>query len=551
MDTPMGVDMRTWVLAGLALLLGATFVGMLSLPGLAPSAVVAVSDGGQLAAAVVSALACARAASRSRARQRRTWLLLAAGTGSWAAGQTVWSYYEVVLGEAVPFPSSADVGFVAFPLLTAAGLLLWLGAYDRVAVRGRDLLDGAIIAVSLLVLSWVTTLGSVVAAGGGGWLSVSLSLAYPLGDVVLATLVLFTLARAAADERAALMLVAFGLGGLAVADSAYVYLVTTGSYTSGDPVTAGWVFGFLLVAAGAATVAPSRRGSSVGRRSAGTGAQVPSQLRMVLPYLPLIAAGVATCTRLVTAPTTPLVDLVLGIVLVTLVLARQFLAMNENHRLLVELQVVRDQLQHQALHDTLTGLANRALFSDRVEHALAQPDAEVAVLFCDLDDFKHVNDSHGHEAGDALLRLVAQRLLGCVRPVDTVARLGGDEFAILLEHSADVHQVAERVVASVQQPYDLDGTAIRTSVSVGIARHRTCEPPVSRGLLQALPSPAPQHSTRPDQSTLEEIAQRLLGRADVAMYAAKAAGKSRAVLAAGVTTADAGEQTGTSAATSA
>jgi diguanylate cyclase len=524
--------MRAWTRTGLAVGLGVVFAVLLSLPGLGPVAVVVVSDVGQLAAAVAAAAACGWAAGRG-GRQRRGWLLLAVGTGAWATGQAVWTFYEVVLARAVPFPSLADVGFVAFPLVSAAGLLSWLGAYERAAVRGRDLLDGAIIAVSLLVLSWVTTLGSVVADAGDGWLAVSLSLAYPLGDVVLATLVLFTLARSGAEDRASLLLVAAGLGGLSVADSAYVYLVTTDSYTSGDLVTAGWVFGFLLVAAGAAT-AQRHPAAGRGHHRPTQIPQVPSQLRMVLPYFPLIAAGAAAGTRLITAPVTPVADLALSIALVTLVLARQFLAMNENHRLLVELQAVRDQLQHQALHDPLTGLANRALFADRVQHALAQPGVDVGVLYCDLDDFKHVNDNHGHEAGDALLRLVAHRLLRCVRPVDTVARLGGDEFAVLLENPADVHQVADRVVTSVRLPYELDGALVRISVSVGIARHSVAEPAPRRGRLHAVPSPpTPGHAGHGEafEQTPEAVAQHLLRRADAAMYTAKASGKGHAVLA--------------------
>jgi diguanylate cyclase (GGDEF)-like protein len=134
----------------------------------------------------------------------------------------------------------------------------------------------------------------------------------------------------------------------------------------------------------------------------------------------------------------------------------------------------------------------------------------VSLLYCDLDDFKNVNDRLGHEAGDDLLRLAPQRLRRCVRPEDTVSRLGGDEFAILLERSGHTQRVADRVVESLSQPYQVGGELVAASVSVGVAR-------------QASPSSSP-----------ELAAQALLKRADTAMYAAKAAGKGRTRLASDV-----------------
>jgi len=522
--------MNRGLLLALVALLSALFAGALSLPGAGENLVVLLSDGGQLGASGGAALACARAALRSRRRMRQAWWLLAAGTGSWAVGQLVWSGYEVLLDRAVPFPSLADVGFVLFPLLATAGLLYLHAPAQGVAARGRDLLDGAIIAASLLVVSWVTTLGSVVAEGGEGWLSVTLALAYPVGDVILATLALFALARGGVPAgRVALPLVVAGLGGLAFADSAYVYMVTVGSYTSSDLIGVGWVSGFLLVAAAALTVRSQAADAVVSRRGPEPRAVIaaPSRWRLMLPYLPLVAAGVAVCERLVTSARTPLVDLLLGILLVTLVLARQFLAMNENRRLLLALGAARDQLEHQALHDPLTGLANRRLFADRVERALARPDAHVSLLYCDLNDFKNVNDEHGHAAGDILLQVVAHRLQRCVRDGDTVARLGGDEFAILLEDHDNVAQVAERVVAVVERPCGLGATTVRTSVSVGVAEHA--------GGTAGSPH---LHAIEPDADLRAEVpaaegpasvaARRLLKRADAAMYVAKSAGKQRA-----------------------
>jgi diguanylate cyclase (GGDEF)-like protein/PAS domain S-box-containing protein len=133
------------------------------------------------------------------------------------------------------------------------------------------------------------------------------------------------------------------------------------------------------------------------------------------------------------------------------------------------------QLSHRAFHDELTGLANRALFLDRMDHALrvARPEADpVIVLFLDLDDFKVVNDAHGHGVGDQMLRSIAQRIRSNVGAGDTAARLGGDEFAVLLEDSGGVDRaidIAERLLDSLRQPVDVDGIDVVVLASVGIA----------------------------------------------------------------------------------
>ena len=160
-------------------------------------------------------------------------------------------------------------------------------------------------------------------------------------------------------------------------------------------------------------------------------------------------------------------------------------------------------LTHQALHDSLTGLANRALFTDRVAHALRRRGRtahEVAVLFLDLDDFKTVNDSLGHAMGDELLEGVAQRLDLSLRPGDTTARLGGDEFAVLLEGMAttnDTFTAARRLLDSLLEPFTLEGKAVDVHASIGIAFA--------------------------DQEELS--CEELLRNADIAMYMAKARGK--------------------------
>jgi diguanylate cyclase (GGDEF)-like protein len=195
-----------------------------------------------------------------------------------------------------------------------------------------------------------------------------------------------------------------------------------------------------------------------------------------------------------------LVVVVSAVVLTGLVAVRQLAAFGDNARLLRRLRQHELDLRYQASHDTLTRLANRQLFGERVQAALsaARHDPELAVLLIDLDDFKTVNDTLGHAVGDGLLVAVAERLRHCVRPDDTVARLGGDEFAVLLERAGpdDVVKVAERVLASLGRPVLAHGHKLLIQASIGVAA-----------------------------AASGEDAGELLRNADVAMYAAKERGK--------------------------
>ncbi len=133
------------------------------------------------------------------------------------------------------------------------------------------------------------------------------------------------------------------------------------------------------------------------------------------------------------------------------------------------------ELNHKAFHDTLTGLANRALFLDRLSHAMDRGDRQadpIAVLFLDLDDFKTVNDSLGHPAGDRLLVAVAERLRRATRPGDTVARFGGDEFAVLVESGsmpAAAEAVAERITEALIPTFQVLTSEVSMRASIGIA----------------------------------------------------------------------------------
>lgn len=169
----------------------------------------------------------------------------------------------------------------------------------------------------------------------------------------------------------------------------------------------------------------------------------------------------------------------------------------------VERTEMTARLFHRANHDALTGLANRNLLLDRLNHAITQTarqNGRLAVLFMDLDDFKNINDSYGHDAGDGVLKSVAERLRACVRAGDTIARPGGDEFILVLENitgQEDVDRVINTIKTGFEQPFSVDTLSIQLGISIGGAIY-------------------PQHGT--DIETL-------IGYADNIMYKDKRSGK--------------------------
>jgi len=180
---------------------------------------------------------------------------------------------------------------------------------------------------------------------------------------------------------------------------------------------------------------------------------------------------------------------------------------------ITERKASEQRIQHLALHDALTDLPNRALLRERLEQALLRAQrnrSAVGLIYFDLDRFKPVNDAHGHEVGDQLLKAVAQRVLGCIRASDTLARLGGDEFVILLPDTPGAEaalEVARKVLAELQRPFEVAGLTLEIAGSLGVALY-------------------PEHG--PDGSTL-------LRHADAAMYQAKQQGRGRVALYTGPT----------------
>jgi len=429
-----------------------------------------------------------------RPTDARPWVALAAGLTLTAAGDWTWVLLDRLGME--PFPSVADVFYLGGMGLVALAIV-WLARGRLPSGDRASLLDALIVAVGAGMLSWVFLMAPVVADDTQSFGEIAVALAYPLLDIgLLAVLVRLVLAPGA--QPMSLRLIIIALICFLAGDFPYAVLALADGYQTGNIVDAGWLLG--AAAWGAAGLHPTmtriaepvtdRSGAaafSTWRLALLAGASLMGPAVLLIQWLsgqpidvPVVAAGCITLFLLVILR----LDGVVGALRTTL----------------DERAVLEKELEHRALHDVLTGLANRALFHDRLTQALSRRQGSVAVMFLDLDDFKTVNDAYGHAAGDKVLGTVADALRGAVRDEDTVARLGGDEFAVLLADSPDRYeatQVAGRLLAAVQLPVHLAGHEYAIGVSIGI----------SLG------------------SGGDASAESLMRDADIAMYVAKGQGK--------------------------
>ncbi|MFP5321635.1 MAG: putative bifunctional diguanylate cyclase/phosphodiesterase [Acidimicrobiia bacterium] len=428
------------------------------------------------AVAVWAAVGVLIASSRVGRPLRSGLLAMAAGLGAMAVGDGVWAYHEVV-GRETPFPSFADGAYLVGYVLLSAGLVL-LG---RRHTTRESIIDACIVTAGAAGVVWLSVVAPLLEPGWS--LETAVAVAYPVGSVVL-LVAASQLWLGVGGRWPSIRMLTAGLVLWLAADGVYAHQVLDDSYVTGGLVDLGWLLAYVLI--GAATLHPSLRALS----------EAPVASTIVTPHRFLLLAVASASIPAATAafalePVPPLMLLtVLGIVLSAVRLTRPVQA-----------------LRHHALRDPLTGLPNRSLLTERLDRALRdlEPGEELALLFCDLDHFKVVNDSLGHPAGDDLLRIIADRFRGCVRPGDTVARLGGDEFVVLVSPAVGIAEhadlLAQRILDQVGAPVDLvPGQRITPSVSIGI---RTTDDPGA--------DPA-----------------ELVGDADAAMYTAKSRGRAGA-----------------------
>jgi PAS domain S-box-containing protein len=272
-----------------AALASITFVGfvawMASRVG-GPTVTTAVDDIGQAAVAFVATASCAVAAVRSSGRLRVAWWLLGSSAASWAVGETVLSVYRVGPGVSVPFPSAADVGFLAAIPLGVAGVLAFSSPAQSTSTRLRLWLDGLIVALSLIFLGWSFGLSQVFLSGSGALNARLISLAYVLGDVLVGTVVVLAIRRATEAAPGRLFLLLAGLGANALAGTAFAYLNADGLYRSaGSVLDAGWVIGYLLVA-----LAPLWPSSGTPKA---TDESAIDLWQSALPWIAVLAAGLS------------------------------------------------------------------------------------------------------------------------------------------------------------------------------------------------------------------------------------------------------------------
>ena len=340
-------------------------------------------------------------------------------------------------------------------------------------IRGRTtggerttLIDAAIVTTGALAAFWVVIMVPSI-TGVTDPIAITVSLAYPGADLILLMVGMHALLGGGARPRFLQFLLA-GLALVFVADVVYAMALLGGSYVIGDPVDIGWIVGVLLM--GVAALHPSALDAVV--------ALPKAEARLSPSRLALLAtAAFLGPVLLLVNRTSPDPWVILGItsswtVLFGLVLVRLATTVDELGNSLIQRRRLQDDLAYQATHDSLTRLANRALFESRLEAAVARDPAGTGLIFMDLDDFKTVNDTLGHPTGDALLRTLAARIQRELRSTDLGARIGGDEFAILVEDCPDegtLRSLAERILAVIRAPVALAGRHLVIHASAGMA----------------------------------------------------------------------------------
>jgi diguanylate cyclase len=410
--------------------------------------------------------------------KRLPWVIFATGLSLYALGNVLWSFWIGNLPNP-PIPSICDGLWLSFYPLSYAGLVGFASFGGQRRMPAGVWLDGIIAGAGLAAIGAAVVFHQVLASATGSPIAVATELAYPIGDLLLAALVVGALTLRGWRINRVWLVLGGGFILLAVADCMYAVQVASGSSNPSPMCNLFYLLAVALLAVAAWQREPEREEPRYGGWS----------VLLVPAGFTLAALGLLLYDHV-----HRLDPLAFGLAVLTLLAAvvRMAIAFHDIQGL--------SEARRQAATDDLTSLPNRRMFMHRIDEAIAAAKLtgqSVSVMMLDLDDFKQLNDTLGHNAGDALLRLIGPRLIEALRQTDTVARLGGDEFAVLLSPAPDedgVARVADKILYALREPFDVQGLALRLTGSMGIAAF-------------------PAHASDADD---------LMKRADIAMYQAKA-----------------------------
>jgi diguanylate cyclase (GGDEF)-like protein len=426
------------------------------------------------------------------------WYLMTIGHLTFVTGDILYFWYQDVAHVAA-YPSPADALYlVSYPLYIAGFAILIRARKHGADVTGQ--IDGLIFTIALGLVYWVALVGPAVRNTGQSLTARSVSIAYPVADILLLALLVRLLITPGA-RTAAFRLLSTAVALLLVADTAFALITAHSSYTSGV-VDLAWLGSY--VAWGAAALHPSMRVISQ------HGEEVPVPFTVHRLVALSLAFFIGPCALgvefLLKAPLDVWAVTACSLALFDLVVARMYMAMEAIWASTRQRDLLQSDLTHQATHDSLTQLANRAYAVETIEAAMyraQRSESRVGLLSVDLDQFKIINDTLGHGAGDEVLRETARRLRAMVRGGDTAGRLGGDEFIVLIEapeSEAALVELAQRLVTALAAPMRIGDNTVSITASIGVAVGR---------------------DGRTD-------ADGLLREADAAMYRAKTEGRNRA-----------------------
>lgn len=436
-----------------------------------------------------------------RPRTRLPWYLIAAGQAMWVLADTIAPRHDDALRIGT-FPSAADLLCLAGYPTFAAALALLVRHRNRSRRDPGPVLDSAVVTAGLCLLSWVLLVRPTIEANHSIGTAL-VAAAYPMmGIVLVGGLVRLVSAPGGGSPAFRLLLLALVL--LIGADT---LSVAFDLYASAEAAAVDVLWMLSAAAWGASALHPSM--GELTRPL--TGVQIRFRgFRLLGVVLATLIAPTILAVHQVTGVAIDVWAVIIGsVVMFLLVVIRMNLALAQIGNAHEALETLQDELAIQATHDPLTGLLNRTQSMRLIAGALGRArrrETTVGLLFIDLDGFKEVNDTHGHRAGDDVLRQVAARMKEVVRENDFVARLGGDEFLVGIEDVEDEHGpvvLGDRLIEAISEEVQtVDGLTLRVGASVGIALGRGGETDV----------------------------ETLLHEADLAVYRAKGAGRGCTVL---------------------